>query len=349
VTSHRLQERIDKLQAHHAAEWLEILRARRPEDMAAFAAWCRESPVHVREFLEASWVHHELAKLDADQPLDVDSLLREIAPDVRLFPEEKPTSIAAKRERKQSQHAQWPLAAAACGLLIAAGFATFLGVRESKPEYVTQVGEQRTIELADNSVVKLNTDSAIQVNFADDTRQIELRHGEAVFKVTQDRKRPFRVHTRAAVVLAVGTQFNVYDRPEGTDVTVLEGRVRVMPRGGALDASGSAVARELVAGEEARIGLNGSINRVAHPDVERVTAWSKRRLKFERTSLDEMVSEFNRYNRVQLRTEGIAPNSRFYRGIFDADDPNALVDLLQRESDLVVERHDNEIVIRHRD
>lgn len=347
MTSHELQQRIDKLQAQRAAHWLEVLRAGRPGDVAAFAAWCRESPVHIREFLEATWLHHELVKLDADRPVDVDALLREVAPEVRLFPQGHSLPPRAMLDGQRWRKSRRPLAVAASGLL-AVGLAAFVWQRSANPEFATRVGEQRTVELADTSVVKLNTDSEIQVEFAKRERKVELHHGEAVFKVAQDRTRPFRVHTRTAEVLAIGTQFNVYDHPTGTDVTVLEGRVRVTARAGSTQsAAGSAVSQDLMAGEEARIGLDGTINRVMHPNLERVAAWSKHRLKFERAALEEIAREFNRYNRVQLRIEGIAPDSRFYRGIFDADDPGSLADLLEHESDLVVNRSHGEIVIRH--
>ncbi len=347
MTSLQLQQRIDRLQAQRAAQWFELLKTGRREDVAAFAAWCRESPVHIREFLEATWIHHELAGLDAAHHLDVDALLREAATGVTPFPHPAPTAGNVRSNETRRRRTRRSIAIAAGGALAAVGLTWAVWQQGASQEFATRVGEQRTVELADTSVVNLNTDSAIQVRFAPDERKIELRHGEAVFKVAVDRTRPFRVHTRAAVVVAVGTQFNVYDRADGTDVTVLEGRVRVMARGPADGADQvSAMSQDLVAGEEARIGLDGTIHRVARPDLERVTAWSKRRLKFERASLDEIVSEFNRYNRVQLRLDGIAPGSRFYRGIFDADDPGALADLLEHESDLAVERRSGEIVIK---
>jgi transmembrane sensor len=155
------------------------------------------------------------------------------------------------------------------------------------------------------------------------------------------------VHTRTGVVQAVGTEFNVYDRPEGTDVTVLDGRVRLTShKGGGSD--GGEV-QELVAGEEARISPDGSIKRIKDGDLARVTAWSKRRLKFHNAPLEEIVREFNRYHRnMRMRLEDVRAESRHYSGIFDADDPATLARFLERESDLAVERAEREIVIRPR-
>lgn len=348
MTSHRLQERIDWLQAQRATEWLEVLKARRPEDMAAFAQWCRDSPVHIREFLEATWLYRELSVLDAGQSLDVDALLLEVTPALRFLPEMQPPKASAQSEGRHPLRRRWRYTVAASVALLLVGAAAIWIPRAPSPHYATEIGEQRTVELADHSVVKLNTDSDISVGFAPNARTVELRRGEAVFTVAQDRQRPFRVETRRAIITALGTQFNVYERPDGTIVTVLDGRVRVVSRGKPEGHSKRTFESILARGEEVRVFPDGSIHPVAQPDVERVAAWSNRRLKFERTPLDEIVREFNRYNRAQLRLEGIAPGTRFYRGIFDAGDPGALADLLERESDLVVERRGEEMLIKRR-
>lgn len=344
----KLQRQIEDLQAQRASEWFEILKHGRPQDMSAFREWCRQSPLHIREFLEITWADRALDNLDPERAEDLDSLLRGIAANIRPWP------ARAGAHTKHSESSvtggppanRWRLAAAAAITGVALVF--YLHPWRSVQEFSTKIGEQRTVELVDTSVITLNTNSDIRVQFESAVRNIELRHGEAVFKVAHDPARPFRVHTRAGIVQAVGTQFNVYDRPDGTDVAVLEGRVRLMPR----DLAGSAATtpEELVAGEEARIGLDGQIRRVERADVVGAVAWSKRRLKFDNASLEDVVSEFNRYQRtLQLRLEGVVPGSHHYSGIFDADDPGMFATILERETDLTVERIDGQIVIRLRD
>jgi ferric-dicitrate binding protein FerR (iron transport regulator) len=61
------------------------------------------------------------------------------------------------------------------------------------------------------------------------------------------------------------------------------------------------------------------------------------------------VREFNRYGTTtQLRMESIAPGTRRYGGVFDADDPESFAVLLEREKDLRVERRGRDIVISRR-
>jgi transmembrane sensor len=230
--------------------------------------------------------------------------------------------------------------AAAVALCSLAGLSFFL-YSSAGQEFSTRVGEQRTIELLDASVVHLNADSQIRVQFDESGRSVRLLHGEALFKVAHDAARPFRVLTNTATIQVLGTQFNVYEQAEGTRVSVLEGKVRIsVPAGDA---------KILTAGEEVLIAHAGAIQKNDQPEVERAVAWRQRRLVFDNAPLEDMVREFNRYNATaRIELQGVAPGSHHYDGIFDADDPASLAELLRREKDLAVEMRDRKILIRSR-
>ena len=340
-----LQDQIDSLQAQRASEWLEILRAGRPEDLAEFRAWCRKSPLHIAAFLEITWTEVSLAELQSMRTEDVETLISKLSAGVTPFPSRVPEKAVGHALVRSRRARLWPLGAAALVATIAVGIAFHF--RSSPAEHLsTSVGEQRTVQLLDTSVVTINTDSQLDIQFEPDVRSVELLQGEATFRVAHDPARPFRVHTRAGTVQALGTQFNVYDRAEGTDVTVLEGLVRLTASGQPSDATAQVI--ELAAGEEARIGLDGSISRSARADLERVTAWATRRLKFDQATLEEMVHEFNRYNiRPRLRLEGVT-GVRHYSGIFEANKPDTLARFLEQEVDLQVDRSEDEITIHPR-
>ena len=93
--------------------------------------------------------------------------------------------------------------------------------------YVTAVGQQKTVTLADDSVIQLNTNSQVQVDYSQGFRNIRLLQGEAHFDVAKDKSKPFRVYAGSGRVQAVGTAFNVYLRGSDVDVFVTEGRVAV--------------------------------------------------------------------------------------------------------------------------
>ena len=93
--------------------------------------------------------------------------------------------------------------------------------------YVTAVGQQKTVTLADDSVIQLNTNSQVRVDYSQGFRNIRLLQGEAHFDVAKDKSKPFRVYAGSGRVQAVGTAFNVYLRGSDVDVFVTEGRVAV--------------------------------------------------------------------------------------------------------------------------
>lgn len=154
----------------------------------------------------------------------------------------------------------------------------------------TAVGEQRTITLADRSVVTLNTDTSISVLIDARTRRVDLHHGEALFSVSHDPSRAFDVWAAGGKVRAVGTRFSVgIDRGEVT-VSVLEGAVIVSSAAG-----GAAESQRVRANESVRYAANGRLNALEAADVRRINAWSDGKLVFDQVPLARAIAEFNRY------------------------------------------------------
>lgn len=346
----QVQKQIDVLIAHRASEWLEMLPTASEAERKDFAEWLSESRLHVQAFLEVAEIEYSLHRIDRARQHDLEVLLSRVAPNVVPLGRPPPPSVAttsASAGTRSPKRRAWQTAAvlAACASLAAVAFFT---LQARGPEFSTKVGEQRTVALADTSVITLNSLSKIEVHLDDTTRNIDLRQGEALFKVAHDARRPFKVHTRAGTVQAVGTQFNVYDRPDGdTRVSVLEGRVQLTALANSGTAEGES--RLLEAGQEADIHLDGTITQKADAVVTNTVAWRQRRLVFENASLEDMAVEFNRYNpSLRLRVEGVEPEGHRYTGVFDAEDPDSFVSLLSKESDLSIERNGDEVIVRSR-
>jgi len=95
--------------------------------------------------------------------------------------------------------------------------------------FETRHGEQLTRRLADNSVVHLNTDSAVTIRYGKTERQVMLTSGQAEFEVVHEPNRAFRVIAGSAEIVDLGTKFDVRREHDSTVVTVIEGRVAVGP------------------------------------------------------------------------------------------------------------------------
>lgn len=82
--------------------------------------------------------------------------------------------------------------------------------------------------LPDGSVITLNKHSSIEYNkkFRGNQRNVKLT-GEAFFKVTPNKQKPFVVELNTVKVTVVGTAFNIRETDSSTDVMVESGTVKV--------------------------------------------------------------------------------------------------------------------------
>jgi transmembrane sensor len=339
-----------------AIEWLETL-GNGKVDTEAFFRWLTESPRHVEVFIQTMTLEQRIAQI---APTHWAALERTANQQISESDEQtnvvsfSGTSWLPTSPSKRS----WRAAAAAAAFAVAVvGTACWYLTRTWRwQDYTTIVGEQRTIQLQDGSVVELNTASHVQVHLSARTRDLRLLEGEAFFKVQHDPFRPFRVHTDNVTVQAVGTEFDVYRRTADTTVSVVEGRVQLAtnpadPRSAATQetaATTTSHSAAISAGEQVDVGGDGRVKLHSNVNAAQVTAWQQRRLIFDEETLDHIASEFNRYNSRRFRIEDDEARGSRFSGIFDADDPESLALLLARDSRFHVERKKNEITIRTR-
>lgn len=109
-------------------------------------------------------------------------------------------------------------------VLINGPFAT-VNYSDSNGIYVAAIGEVVSQTLADGTVLKINTDSQVQVDYSESVRKIRLLRGEAHFAVAHNKTWPFEVYAGKGRVKAVGTAFSVQLSDDMVEVLVSEGRV----------------------------------------------------------------------------------------------------------------------------
>ena len=248
----------------------------------------------------------------------------------------------------------WVSAAwAAAALVVLAGAAGWRRAHRTAPfsgTAITAVGELRRMELADGSVVQLNTDSAVEVIFTPGERSVRLIRGEAQFQVAKNPARPFVVRANGVSVRAVGTAFDVHLSSDAVDILVTEGKVQVADsrrEQSLLPAPPTGATPLLGAGQRARIPLSAAagtpvITAVARVEVERELAWREGRLEFRAEPLGDIVNEFNRYNRHQLVIADPRLAQRRFGGTFPVSDYEALVRSLEADFGVVAARGENE-------
>jgi transmembrane sensor len=349
--------------SEEAMRWLTDGREADPDENELLA-WLKQSPIHVEEFLLASstWT-----ALDAVGPHDDVGLEHIIAAakaatrpsNVHDFPSDSASTVLQPQKAIQG-HAR-PLLQIAAALVLCVGAAWLFWLQPGIGHtYSTSVGEQRSIRLRDGSVLQLNTDSRVQVRFAEKERSVQLIHGEALFNVAHDASRPFRVMSGDSVIQAIGTQFDVYRQPTTTTVSVIEGIVQISRNAAnRLDAPPAPLTlvnataehpmptpTRVSAGEQAVIDAGGKISTHPEADVSSVAAWRERRLVFRGETLAEIALEFNRYTERRIQVEGEAARNLRLAGTFDADDPESLISFLKGYDNLIVQADGSGFTIR---
>jgi len=263
----------DEIEAR-AASWLQ----RRQfwdwteKDQAGLDLWLAQSAVHLVTYLrlEAAWAR--AGRLVA---------LRTPAHD---------------ESRPAIRNSFWPLALKTLAALIvvaalgAAGATYVLLPRDTI--YQTPVGGHRTVTLADNSLVELNTDTVLRVH----GRTAKLEKGEAYFQIKHDATRTFVIFAGDHRIADLGNKFLVRNEPGRLEVSLMEGKALVE------STSSAQPQAALLAPGDVVVATAGSMSLIKKPAKELANklGWRQGLLIFKHTTLSDAASEFNRYNDQKL-------------------------------------------------
>lgn len=310
-------------------------QTKRISDQAAdyFAGSQFETNAHrsAREAWLAADVRHRQAYDEMQRLWDHAGALRDDA-------ELKAFTARGRAALRQARRAKWMFLAAAAVVVMAGGFwlSLWLKTAPTPVRYATTLDERQTEVLADGSHVTLNTDSALEVRFTRNRRDVDLQRGEAQFEVAHDASWPFVVHTGMGTVTALGTRFQVRRDADDAVVTLLQGSVAV--------AQGQD-RRTLVPNEQARLSDKGGIV-VRTIDPAQVSGWLDGWLHFSDATLSDVVAEANRYSPRKLRLADAGLAGLRLHGNFRAGDTASIAAAAGQLLPVKVDDRGNEIVLR---
>ncbi len=332
-----------------------------PADVEAFREWMQRSPRHTAEVRRLARLSAELNILNGLEPA-----LRDAAEHYRPITRGRPEGTGF-RALFVPQRLGTFAAATGVLLLVMAVLLRGMFLPQFPTELETPIGGYLEQTLADGSVVKLNTDSRIDIAYNDKQRHIFLRRGEVFFQVAHNPERPFVVHANGKTIRAVGTAFAVrLDRTwkEGTDleVTVTEGRVelRAQPPSVTKEASehmtpDGAPPKTATSGEDQPPDTRAQkepplvqtildagqhlvlsarepapkIKTVTEEEIRRSLSWREGLFDFSETPLDQVVREFDRHTRLNIEIADPALRDRKFSGIFPTGNIDTLLETLE--------------------
>ncbi len=341
------EEQVRAAIAEQAAEWFAVndegpLDAR---DSAALAAWLKTSPLHIEEFLGVSAIARDLREARTDPQYSLEAILS------RARAEEEPAvqslasrdSVAARA--KPSRPWLAGALAMAASVVLSLGLFSWWNVRHvaqptvaasiTEIRFQTRHGEQLSRRLADNSVLHLNTDTAVTIRYGKGERLVTLTAGQAAFEVAHEPDRPFRVLAGSAEVVDIGTKFDVRLEERSTVVTVVDGRVEVGPSPmraiGRTNAGQPQAARfvELAAGQQVNVAEGEWPAVPIAVDVQSTTAWLHQEIVFDHEPLERVAAEYNRYTAKPIEIATPALRKMQITGVFTTNDPDTFVAFLR--------------------
>ena len=181
-------------------------------------------------------------------------------------------------------------------------------------EVTAPKGQISKCVLADGTQVWLNAGSTLKYEptLSGNIREVNL-DGEAYFKVTKNKHKPFVVNTKYAQVKVLGTIFNLkaYDGDDKVETTLEEGRVEFSLNG----SSDRPV--ELKPGEQ--IVFDSSDHKLTTDKVDTYlhTAWKDGKYVFKDADLKTIVAELERLYDVRIHLQNDSLLHLRFRGMFE--------------------------------
>jgi transmembrane sensor len=170
--------------------------------------------------------------------------------------------------------------------------------------------------LADGTQIWLNAGTTIKYDpsLKGNFREVKL-DGEAYFKVSKNKHKPFVVTTKYAQIKVLGTVFNLkaYSGDNKVETTLEEGSVEFSLNGS------SAKPVDLKPGEQ--VIFNSSENKLTLNKVETYlhTAWKDGKYVFKDADLKTIITELERLYDVRIHLQNDSLMNLHFRGMFEYD------------------------------
>jgi transmembrane sensor len=195
------------------------------------------------------------------------------------------------------------------------------------------------VTLAPQSQLRIGDD------FGADAREVHLA-GQAVFQVTHDARRPFRVHTAGVSTEVLGTRFVVRAYADDPDISValVDGSVRIRSSAD----SDQSRALTLRPGQVARAVIGTAPRVDEQTNAAALLAWTEGQLVFKDTPLSQVARELGRWYDVDIRLADASLSERRLTATLGREPVDQVLELVVLSLDLRYERAGREIVLSTR-
>lgn len=298
-------------------------------------AWKENNPTKVQMLEEARALVLGLRKSKMEmEPKELLSVWNAIQKDTKMHPNSS--------ESKSSKFINWFAASVIASIVLVIG-TIFWSIQPTTIEYRTGYGETKEIILPDSSRVILNSNSKLtfEDNWEGQTAREIWLEGEAFFSVVhKEDHQPFKVLSSQNVAIEVlGTEFNVYNRAQETEVVLTSGLVTLSfpvkeKEGKILMNPGELV--EFKESKFQRKKVNTSL----------YTSWKDKVLHLDETSLGEIIKMAKNNYGIDVEIEDKSILAQTASGSMPLGDADNFMDQISKVFSIEIQKEKSKYLIK---
>lgn len=237
------------------------------------------------------------------------------------------SSIEDGEKRPRAKRIKVNLIRVAASLVLICGITLlFYRYKTNDTQYIVEKNATtgvKELHLPDGSLIWLNEGTTLRYPeaFGAESREVMLE-GEAFFEVTEDKTRPFIIHSPGMRTRVLGTSFNVQAYKAGATarVVVVSGTVEVsLPE----EAASRATVKESLILKANEMGTLSRSDKTLKGEklrsTGRYTAWKDGKLIFRQTAMSEVVLRLEKALGLKIKLENPAIGRCRITGRFDKD------------------------------
>lgn len=210
-------------------------------------------------------------------------------------------------------------------------------------------GKQFDVILADGTTIHLNAGSVLKYpsNFNGSSKREVYLKGEAYFKVTKDKSKPFIVKTENLDTRVYGTEFNVsaYENDAETEVVLVEGIVGIHEVVKKTDFPKEYLM--IKPAQKATLEKNVRGITIKNVDVNSYIQWKEGVMMFNDENIANIFKKLERQFNVDIQNNYPALNTHSYTGVFRFENIDEILTTISTHTNFSYTRKENKIIIKN--
>jgi len=299
-----------------------------PKDVEYWDNWLAENPSHRSTFVAAKEMINNLSFQLSNEEVqaEFDFFQKQISQNNSSA---EPTSRSLQ-PAPRNNFRFWISRVAAVFLLAILAIGIWQWQSPELSEIATEFGKTNSFQLSDGSEVVLNANSKIKFSEkwnSTETREVWL-DGEAFFEVKHAENQPFVVHTEKGDVEVLGTEFNVMQRSDDFNVTLVSGKVQLeLPNKTKINLQ-----------PNDQFSMNKNTINHTQIDIEGVTAWRYDKMIFKNASIEKIITRLENDFGWKVKVKNAELLKRKINASIPENNPDLLLEALSAIYDLKIKK-----------